>query len=449
MRSIAPIEPGREERSLIGGNLHGSIQAEALRHNNGRECPEISALPSQAGHGPHCGATWSRRWPRPSFRCGRISRIVAWCRIEATPCFLPWRLARVAHQLSHDPTNLFDGNIFFPQSLTLTYSDATLLQAFLAAPAIAAGVDPLIVANSLFLIAFPACAAAFFYAGWYLTREARAATIAGILGGSYPFHFEHYSHLELQWFMFVPLAFIQVLRAMKEPTARNGFLLGAFVGLQWLASLYIGVMLITWLTPMLLVLSIANRRQLGRRHLWSATVALVAASTVVVPLAIPYVQSRPVRGDRTILEVTAGSAHLSDYTRTHRRMRAYQWNSRVGNVPEHELFPGLTPFALAVTGIAGAATAVPVAAGVAGALSLDWSLGMHGMTYPRLFRVSAMYRGIRVPARFSLMVGCSLVLLSAFGARRLIATSKSSRGRAAVFCVITAVVIVDLWQRAD
>ena len=41
---------------------------------------------------------------------------------------------------------------------------------------------------------------------WRLTRDTLAATIAGLMGAWYPFHAEHYSHLELQWFMFCPLA---------------------------------------------------------------------------------------------------------------------------------------------------------------------------------------------------------------------------------------------------
>jgi hypothetical protein len=81
------------------------------------------------------------------------------------PVFSAWRLARFAHQVAHDPAHLFDGNIFYPRHWTLAYSDATLLQGTLGAPFIWAGVDPLLVANALCLIAFPLCGLAFFYAG--------------------------------------------------------------------------------------------------------------------------------------------------------------------------------------------------------------------------------------------------------------------------------------------
>ena len=61
------------------------------------------------------------------------------------PLFSAWRVARVAHQLTHDPLHLFDGNIFYPEPYTLTYSDATFLEGVVATPFIVAGLDPLVV----------------------------------------------------------------------------------------------------------------------------------------------------------------------------------------------------------------------------------------------------------------------------------------------------------------
>src|SRR5271156_5107542 len=56
------------------------------------------------------------------------------------PLFSMWRLAWVAHQLPLDPSHLFDANIFHPAARTLAYSDAMLLPAFMAAPALWLGV---------------------------------------------------------------------------------------------------------------------------------------------------------------------------------------------------------------------------------------------------------------------------------------------------------------------
>src|SRR5436190_15641616 len=125
-----------------------------------------------------------------------------WVPDAGDPLFSAWRIARLAHQLAHEPRHPFDGNILYPLPYTLTLSDATFLQAMLAAPFVLAGADPLIVANALTMMAFPLCGLAFFYAGWRLTGEPYAGIVAGLLGAWYPFHAEHYSHLELHWVMF-------------------------------------------------------------------------------------------------------------------------------------------------------------------------------------------------------------------------------------------------------
>ena len=138
------------------------------------------------------------------------------------PLFSAWRIARLAHQLATDPRHLFDGNLFYPLPLTLTYSDATFLAGLLGAPFVLAGADPLLVANALTLVAFPACGLAFFYAAWRLTGDPRAALVAALIGAWYPFHAEHYSHLELQWVMFVPLAIVAGLRMLAAPRWTTG-----------------------------------------------------------------------------------------------------------------------------------------------------------------------------------------------------------------------------------
>ena len=61
------------------------------------------------------------------------------------PFFSMWRLSWIAHALRTDPRHLFDANIFFPELRTLAYSDATMLQGFLATPFLWAGVSQILV----------------------------------------------------------------------------------------------------------------------------------------------------------------------------------------------------------------------------------------------------------------------------------------------------------------
>lgn len=360
------------------------------------------------------------------------------------PLFSAWRIARLAHQLANDPRHLFDGNQFYPLPLTLTYSDATVMQGLLGAPFILAGADALIVANALTVIAFPACGLAFFFAAWRLTGDLRAALISGLLGAWYPFHAEHYSHLELHWVMFVPLAIVAALRMLAAPAWKTGLVFGAAVAAQWLSSMYVGVMLMTFLVPFMALAAVAWRV----RPSWRLAAALATAAAIVVPslvgLGLPYMTSRQARGDRARHEISDGSARASDYLDTHIRQASYSWHSRAGNLPERQLFPGTTTIVLAAAGITPPLTGAGVALLVSGAMAFDWSLGLKGLTYDDLHKRSVVHRGMRVPARFSVVVGAALALLGAFGARKVIRLTRSSTAQNAVCAALAVLVIVDL-----
>ena len=360
------------------------------------------------------------------------------------PLFSAWRIARLAHQLATDPRHLFDGNQFYPLPLTLTYSDSTFLEGLLGAPFVLAGADPLLVANLLTLIAFPACGLAVFYAAWRLTDDPRAALVAAMIGAWYPFHAEHYPHLELQWVMFVPLAIVAGLRLLAAPRWTTGLAFGAMVAAQWLSSMYVGVMLLSFLVPFMLVAALGWRVRPSMR----LATALLAAGAIVVPafvgLSLPYLKGRELRGERTRGEVSAGSASPSDYGSTHFRMTTYRNHSRAGNKGERELFPGTTTLALAGLGMVPPLTAGGIATVVAGALTFDWSLGFKGLTYDDIYKRSTAHQGMRVPARFSIVVGMALALLGAFGAARLLRLGRTPAARGGICAALTLLVLFDL-----
>jgi len=62
---------------------------------------------------------------------------------------------------------------------------------------------------------------------------------------------------------------------------------------------------------------------------------------------------------------------------------------------------------------------VTAAYGVALLASFDASLGFNRSVYPLLYDVLLPFRGLRVPARFSVLVGLSLAILAGLGVARL------------------------------
>ena len=360
------------------------------------------------------------------------------------PVFSAWRIARLAHQLTTDPRHLFDGNIFYPLPLTLTFSDSTFLQGLLGTPFVLAGVDPLIVANALTMVAFPLCGVAFFYAAWRLTGDPYAALVAGLLGAWYPFHTEHYSHLELQWVMFAPLAIVGGMRLLADPRPRTGALFGAAVALQWLSSMYLGVMLVSFLAPFLAMVAAAWRVRPTRRLALALACAAAVAGPAFVGLAWPYLASREIRGERGLAEVRVFSATPQNYGHAHGRLLTYLSPERHGHKVERELFPGTMTLALAGAGMVPPLTAGTIGAITASALTFDWSLGMNGLTYDDMYKRSSLYRGMRVPARFSAILGAGLVLLAGAGAARLLRRIARPAVRASVCAALCVFVLFDL-----
>ena len=70
------------------------------------------------------------------------------------PFLSMWRAGWVFQQLRGDPRGLFDANIFYPEPLTLTYSDSMLLPGLSAAPLLAAGLHPVTTYNLVLMSGF-------------------------------------------------------------------------------------------------------------------------------------------------------------------------------------------------------------------------------------------------------------------------------------------------------
>ncbi len=369
------------------------------------------------------------------------------------PIFSAWRIAAMAHQLATDPLHLWNGNIFYPAPLTLTYSDSLFLQSILGAPFLLAGADPLVVMNALMVLSFPVRGVAFFFVTWRMTGDPQAALVAGLIGAWSPFHADHYSQLELQWTAFVPLALLGVLRVLAVPGWRSGLAFGAAVAAQCLACMYVGVMLVTFLVPFIAIVAVAWRVGPSRRLAQACAGVAVVLVPIAGGLAVAYMEGREAHGDRNIHEVADGSASAREYGDATGRLVTYQWQPRFTHHPERELFPGATPVALGAVGVVPPLAPAVIATVVAGAAAFDWSLGLRGLTYGKLYDLSPAYRGMRVPARFTVMVEAALALLAGIGAARLLrfryfrsksGTRGSAVARGVVCAALCAAVLVDL-----
>jgi hypothetical protein len=334
------------------------------------------------------------------------------------PLFSTWRLAWVARTIVRDPLHLFDANIFYPEPNTLALSDSIIVPSLFAAPLFWMGIPRLIVYQLVFASALVASGTTVFVFVRRLTGSRAAALVSGSIFVLYPFRFEHYSHLELQMTMWMPIGLVLLHRLLRTGRARAGAALGLIVGVQTLSSLYFGLYFAVYLGFVFGGLTIVMTDRLWRAWVRSVAVAGLVAALVVAPLAPPYLTNRSRIGERDRRENRAYSATASDYLAPHERSALY--GSRLENGPaERSLFPGIVPVVLTAVALVPPLSTVTAAYGTALLLSFDASLGFNRSVYPVLYDVLLPFRALRVPARFSVLVGLSLAILAGLGVARL------------------------------
>ena len=157
--------------------------------------------------------------------------------------FNMWRLRWFAHALVTPSARVFDGNIFHPEPNTLALSDAMLVEGLVAAPLLWARVPPLLVHNLMLFGAIAVSGVGMFALARYLTGSRAAGLLAGIVFAYAPYRVEHVMHMELQWAMWAPLAFLALHRTFDTGRWTYCLATGACLALQMLSSIYYGIFL--------------------------------------------------------------------------------------------------------------------------------------------------------------------------------------------------------------
>jgi len=326
--------------------------------------------------------------------------------------FSTWRLMWTAHALATSPSHLFDANIFHPQPATLAYSDATLLQALIAAPFILAGVSPVLVYNALLLLGFAASGLAMYVLARRVTDSTLPAIAAALVFTMAPYRIEHFMHLELQWTMWMPLTWWAILRTCDSRAWRDGLLAGAFVWLQFVSSIYYGVFL-SMTVAVFIALLLVRSPGTTIRALPALAVGGVLAAALTLPYALPYVGNARTLGGRNVEEVLRYSARPVSYLASPGENWLWGWTADRWGGPELRAFPGLTVLLLAVLGLRQVRDAWIFLA--LALVAFDLSLGLNGLSYRWLFDHVGGLSGLRAPARFAILVQCALAVLAALG----------------------------------
>jgi hypothetical protein len=207
------------------------------------------------------------------------------------PVLLMWSLKTQSHSLLSNPTQLMQGNIFFPHSDVLAYSDNLLLYVPIFGPALAvSGDNPIFAYNVVALVGYVGSAVAVYALALHLLGRRLPAATAAFLFSLSPYRSAAIGHIELVAFAFVALALLFLMRFLEGRRWRDAVLCGVSVGLCALGNLYLAVMLVTILPVFLAVWLVQHRRNLGARIWQGAALAAVCAAIVVSPTIPAYLR---------------------------------------------------------------------------------------------------------------------------------------------------------------
>jgi hypothetical protein len=206
-----------------------------------------------------------------------------------------WSLGWDLSTLSRSPAALvtggiFDANVFYPATHALAYTDHLLLQALLAWPVHAATGSLAAAYNAALVGSLVAAAMAMFAFARAISGSDKAALVAGLCWGFWPYHAAHLPDLARHALVFLPLALLALHRLVAGRRLRDALLLGVAVGAQALSSTFYVVVTVVAITAASAALLFAVGRWRNTPSLVRLALSAIVAAALVVPMSWPYAQ---------------------------------------------------------------------------------------------------------------------------------------------------------------
>lgn len=276
------------------------------------------------------------------------------------PVFVSWVLMWTGGQvlafLSGDLGALsqyWHANIFYPERLTLAYSEHMAPQMLQALPILATTDNAVLAYNLVFLATFVLSGVGMFLFVRSITGSPAAAFVAGLAFAFAPYRIAQMSHVQVmsaQWMPFVLYAYRRYFETGRRAPLVWGNL--AFVVQNLSCGYYL--LFFAPIVGLYVVWEMAARRRLGDWRLWRVWIVSAAAVLLLtLPFLTPYMQVREggQLGVRDPGEIAMFSADTHALVTPHAMSRV--WAERLTGLPrpEGEGFPGLTIILLAVIGV--------------------------------------------------------------------------------------------------
>jgi len=247
----------------------------------------------------------------------------------------------------------FHANIFYPEPLTLAYSEHLTAQVLQILPVYGLTGNIVLSYNLLFLSTFVLSGLGTFLLVRELTGSARAGFVAGLLYAFAPYRIGQFSHLQVmssQWMPFALYGFRRYFESRRAWPLAGAAL--ALVAQNWSCGYFL-----LYFAPFVaayVIYEIADRGLWRDVRVWASLGAAAAAVLgATVPLLMPYLELRRLGFEaRPLGEVARYSADVYSYLTAHEGQSLWGPIARAFVKPEGELFPSVMPVLLAVIGLA-------------------------------------------------------------------------------------------------
>jgi hypothetical protein len=223
---------------------------------------------------------------------------------------------------------------------------------------------------------------------------------------------------------------------LETAKLKYALMFGALAAAQLYCSMYYAVFFTLYAIGLTAALLLLTRPPI-RRLIVPGAIGAALALVLVLPLARTYTAAR--LGDREPETVAYYSATAADYLRAHPRSATWGNISLPGRMPERALFPGVVILLLAALALIPPIGTTRAAYAIALVVAFELSRGFNSPFYPFLYDWLSFVRGLRVPARASILVAMTLAVLAAFAVRRLLAGRSAMMQRVALAVMVLAI----------
>ncbi len=432
------------------------IKASTLISNNPTELTNTAKIKFR-------GSLWRKIpktvWVWPFF--GAATLIFLWpipfnIATHATDTVDPLLLSYV---LGSEKQNLLAGDFahflaspaFFPYPDTLVYSDHSLTLTLLSLPVALFSDNPILAHNFVLLLGWFLCGLGGFYLTFHYTRSYPAALVGGLIIGFNPYHYTQLNHLQTNSYEFMLFSLLFLEKSIAEKRKSNYFFFILFTILAFWVTFYHIAFLLVIFSFVLIFRLVIGKELRNWRKLGALAGCIVVVALANLPLILPYLHfSEEMNAVRTIQETSYGSADFRSYVSANlvNWLWGFTARNRIGDplfTPEdHALFVGVAVWLLALIGFAAKGdknlptlrgnrvqvmffltllAAILLSKGPFLSLSNQPSEAFHNNTLPLpykfLYDNVILFQGLRMPARFMLVVVVCLAVLAAFSFKRL------------------------------